>query len=110
MSTTEGISVLPVRSLGLGSITKVLKQNAGQTAMANVLVLPRRPCVSMDAVRSRLGGLAQPGTGWRSKQICVPIALPAGVDTEATRDTLVAELERIAKLIDPDGPTYREAR
>ena len=66
--------------------------------------------VSMDAVGSRLGGLAEPGSGWRSGQVCVPIALPAGADRDATLDAIVAEVERIAKLIDPDGPTYRKAR
>ena len=66
--------------------------------------------VIRETVRSRLGDLAEPGFVWGSDYTCVPIALPAGVDTEATCNTIVDEVERIAKLIDPDGPTYREAR
>ena len=93
----------------LGIDHEVLKQNPGRPLLLTFESYHDAP-VTLDVVRNRLRGLAQPGTGWRSKQICVPIALPDGVDTEATRDTLVAELERIAKLIDPDGPTYRKAR
>ena len=66
--------------------------------------------MSLESVQKVLGDSAEPGSGWLKGWACVPIALPDGVDTEATRDTIVAELERIAKLIDPDGPTYRKAR
>ena len=66
--------------------------------------------VIRETVRSRLGDLAEPGFVWGSDYTCVPIVLPAGADTGATLDAIVAEMERIAKLIDPDGPTYREAR
>ena len=57
--------------------------------------------VIRETVRSRLGDLAEPGFVWGSDYTCVPIALPAGADTEATLDAIVAEVERIAKLIDP---------
>ena len=66
--------------------------------------------VSQEKVRSRLGALAERGFVWDSGYTCVPIALTAGADTGATLDAIVAEVERIAKLIDPDGPTYRKAR
>ena len=66
--------------------------------------------VIRETVRSRLGDLAEPGFVWDSGNTCVPIALTAGADTGATLDAIVAEVERIAKLIDPDGPTYRKAR
>ena len=65
--------------------------------------------VSVEAVRSSLGSLAEPGLDWLSGDVCVPIVLPAGADREATLDAIVAELERIAKLIDPNGPTYPES-
>ncbi|MCY3939232.1 MAG: hypothetical protein OXG22_12860 [Chloroflexi bacterium] len=40
----------------------------------------------------------------------MPIDLPAGADRNATLDAIVAQLECIANLIDPSGPTYREKR
>ena len=64
--------------------------------------------VSQEKVRSRLGALAEPGFVWGSGNTCVPIALPGSVDTGATLDAIVDEVERIANLIDPDGPTYRK--
>ena len=63
--------------------------------------------VGLEEVRSKVGRLAEPGLEWLHKEVCVPIALPAGADRAATIDAIVSELERIAKLIDPDGPTYR---
>ena len=63
--------------------------------------------VSMEEVRSRLGRLAEPGLEWLHPEVCVPIALPAGADTDSTLDAIVSELEVIAELIDPDGPTFR---
>ena len=69
-----------------------------------------RKSVDFDEVREKLaalGELAEPGLEWLPKAICVPIDLPAGADREATLHAIVAELERIAKIIDPDGPTYR---
>ena len=66
--------------------------------------------VGLEAVHDRLGKLTEPGLEWRSKEACLPIDLPSGADREAILDAIVSELERIAKLIDPSGPTYREAR
>ena len=63
---------------------------------------------SLDVVRTRLGSKVQSLRelhDWMA--ISVPIPLPTGADHEATRNAIVTELERIAKLIDPDGPTYR---
>ena len=65
--------------------------------------------VSVEAVRGSLGSLAE-DLDWLSGDVCVPIVLPAGADREATLDAIVAELESIAQLIDPNGPTYRESR
>ena len=65
--------------------------------------------VSFDEVREKLGELAEPGLEWLSSDtdICLPIDLPAGADREATLHAIVAEVERIAKIIRPDGPPYR---
>ena len=109
MSTTEGISVLPVRFAWLGIDYEALKQKPDKTLWLTFYSYHDTP-VSMDAVSSRLGELAEPGSGWRSGQVCVPIALPTGADTGATLDAIVAKMERIAKLIDPAGPTYSESR
>ena len=62
--------------------------------------------VEMDEVRERLGALAEPGLKWLSPDVSVSIELPAGADCEATLHAIVAELERIGKIIDPNGPTY----
>ena len=93
----------------LGIDHEVLKQNPGRPLLLTFESYHDAP-VRLDVVRNRLRGLAKPGSGWRSKQICVPITLPDGVDTEATVNAIVAKMERIAKLIDPDGPTYSESR
>ena len=72
----------------------------------------RNPAASvrLEAVRGILGSLAEPRLEWPSEQVWVPIVLPAGADRDATLNTIVTQLEHIAKLIDPNGPTYREAR
>ena len=65
--------------------------------------------VSMEAVRSTLGSLAEPGLEWCPRQVCVPVVLPDGADSEATCNAIVNQLESIAKRIDPDGPTYQKS-
>ena len=64
--------------------------------------------VDLDTVRSALGGLAEPDAEWRRGQVRVPIILPEGADHDATLDAIATELERIACLIHPNGPTYNE--
>ena len=64
--------------------------------------------VSLDVVRTRLGSKVQSLRelhDWMA--VSVPIAFPVGADHGATRDAIVTELESIARLLDPDGPTYR---
>ena len=65
--------------------------------------------VSVEAVRGILGSKAYLGLDWYPGNVCVPIEFPAAADSEATLDAIVRELERIAKLIDPNGPTYRSS-
>ena len=62
--------------------------------------------VSIEHVRARLGPLAEPGLEWLPEDICVPIDFPASAGRKSLLDTMVAELERIAKIIDPHVPTY----
>ena len=66
--------------------------------------------VDLDTVRGVLGDLAEPDAEWREGQARVPITLPEGADHDATLDAIAAELERVAHLIDPKGPTYVEGR
>ena len=66
--------------------------------------------VKLEEVRSSLGSPAETGLEWRSGEVYLPIDLPAAADHNATLAAIVAELEWIAGLIDPTGPTYREGR
>ena len=68
----------------------------------------KNPRVGLDEIRSRVGDLGTPGLEWRPEEICIPIELPTGADQEATLAAAVSALERIAKLIDPQGPTYTD--
>ena len=65
--------------------------------------------VGLDEARAILEGLDEPGMKWRDEDVSVPIVLPENSDAEATLDAVVDELERIARLIDPNGPSYRTA-
>ena len=64
--------------------------------------------VSLDEVRQRLGNEGQPGLGRRSHEVWVPLALPPDAGLAPARHAVADELKRIARLIDPDGPTYRK--
>lgn len=64
--------------------------------------------VSVEEVRSALGSKAEPGLE-SYPGVCVPIILPEGADRSATLEAMIAELESIAKAIDPSGPTYKES-
>ena len=67
--------------------------------------------MGLDEVRDKLGALAEPGFEWLPQEdVCVPIDLPLRcAGRKARLDAIVAELERIAKIIDPYVPTYRRA-
>lgn len=68
-----------------------------------------RAPVSAAEVRTRLGDKVYSGTELQSwAEVMVPITLRPGVDLRSVRDTIVDELVRIAKIIDPKGPTYRK--
>ena len=63
--------------------------------------------VTLEDVRSRLKGLSVPKLEWRDGDAHIPIDLPTGADRAKTLEAVTAQLERVAELIDPDGPTYR---
>ena len=65
--------------------------------------------VSLDEVRRRLEGVGQPGLGRRSHEVWVPLALPPDAGLAPARHAVADEIKRIARLIDPDGPTYQDA-
>ena len=65
--------------------------------------------VSLDEVRRRLEGEGQPGMGRRRHEVWVPLALPPDAGLSTARYAVADELKRIARLIDPDGPTYQDA-
>ena len=64
--------------------------------------------VSTGEIRRVLESKAEPGLEWYPGDVCVPVLVPVAADREATLEAIVAELEHIAQLIDPDGPTYRK--
>ena len=66
--------------------------------------------VSMEEVRSGLGSKAEPGLESCPGDVCVPIDLLVASDRQTTLEAMVAEIERIAEIIDPYGPTYGESR
>lgn len=66
-----------------------------------------RKSVDKEDVRARWGALAKPGSEWLRWHVHIPIELPAAADCEATLHAVVAEVERIAKIIPSDGPQDR---
>ena len=62
--------------------------------------------VGFDEVCDNLGASDYPGLEWLPNDLCIPIDLPAGLGRKAMLDAIVAELERVAKTIDPYIPTY----
>lgn len=63
--------------------------------------------VKLEDVRSRLTGMAGHGPPWGDDAISLSIDLPTGDDYEKVLDHIVVQLEGIAKLVDPEGPTYQ---
>ena len=62
--------------------------------------------VGVEEIGRILSGSDEPDVEWRSGDVFTPISLPVDADRQATLDAIVEELERIAALIDPNGPTY----
>ena len=66
--------------------------------------------LSVEEVARLLDQAGESGLEWRGREVFLPIVWPGGADGQATVETIVAELERIGGLLDPDGPTYGGAR
>lgn len=64
--------------------------------------------VGVNAVGDELYRSNEPESDSRSREILLPIALPEAADRQTTLDAIVSELERIARIIDPCGPTYSQ--
>ena len=64
--------------------------------------------VSLEAVRERMCRSNEPAQEHRWEGIASPIALPVAADRQAILDAIVAKLERVARILDPGGPTYRK--
>ena len=65
--------------------------------------------VTLAGVRSKLASRVESSLrllSWMRVNVSIP--LPQGADRAATLNAIVSELESIAKLIDPDGPTYSQ--
>lgn len=58
----------------------------------------------------RLASLAEP-IKWETHggHFCAHITIPPGADNETALNAIVAQLTQIAQLIDPNGPTYKDA-
>ena len=61
--------------------------------------------LTVDEVAHLLNQAGESELEWRGPEVFLPMVMPAGTDGQATVDTIVAELERIARILDPDGPT-----
>ena len=66
--------------------------------------------LSVEEAARLLDQAGESGLERRGQEALLPIVLPANADDQATVNTLVAELERIARILDPDGFTSRDAR
>ena len=65
--------------------------------------------LSVDDAARLLDKAGESELEWRGKEAFLPMVMPARTDGQATVDGIVAELERVARILDPEGPTYREA-
>ena len=65
--------------------------------------------LSVDDAASLLDQAGESELERRGTEAFLPMVVPTGTHGQTTVDGIVAELERIARILDPDGPTYREA-
>ena len=66
--------------------------------------------LSVEDVARLLNQAGEAEWEWRGPEVFLPIVLPEDANAPATVDTLVAELDRIARLLDPDSSNDRETR
>ena len=90
----------------LGTVDEVVKQAPDKLLWLSLY--NDTGSVTLAEVRSKLASRVESWLGLLSwMRVNVSIPLPQGADREATLNAIVSELESIAKLIDPEGPTYR---
>ena len=63
--------------------------------------------IKLEEVRSKLADVVEHKQIRDNKEVHLPIDLPINTDSVKTLNYIVAQLVRIANLVDPDGPTYR---
>ena len=66
--------------------------------------------VNTREIRRILDSEAEPGAEWSPGVVCVPVLVPGVADRDMILEAVVTDLERIAELLDPGGPTYRKSR
>ena len=66
--------------------------------------------LSVDDAASLLDQAGESELERRGTEAFLPMVVPAGTYGQTTVDGIVAELERIACILDPEGPTYRVTR
>ncbi len=90
----------------LGTVDEVTKQAPDKQLWLSVYA--DSETVSIDTARKKMEGRVESWPGLLSwMRVNTSIPLPEDADWEAALRAIVSELESIAKLIDPDGPTYR---
>jgi len=72
--------------------------------------LEENAALSVEDVARVLDQAGESALERRGTELFLPVVLAADADGQATVDTIVAELERIARLLDPESPTDRETR
>ena len=89
----------------LGTVDEVVKQEPDKLLWLSLYNATGN--VTLAEVRSKLASRVESSLrllSWMRVNVSIP--LPQGADRQATLNAIVSELESIAKLIDPDGPTY----
>ena len=90
---------------GLGTDYNIVKKRPDRPLWLTFYRDPNNT-IGLDEVRARLEDLDELGMKWRDEDVSVPVVLPEYGDAEATLDAIAVELERIARLIDPSGPSH----
>ena len=89
----------------LGSVTEVTKNSPDKPLWLSFYSL--NGDVKRDEARTILRDRVEHPKGFQDRNLAnVPVPFPEGKDDEAILERIVNEIEQIAKIIDPNGPTY----
>ena len=91
----------------IGTVDEVTKQTPDKQLWLSFYA--DSETVSIDTARTKIAGKDESWPGllsWMRVNISIP--LPKSADGKATLNAIVSQLESIAKIIDPDGPTYAQ--